>query len=105
MYPPGSMAYYNQAGYPLPYADLPGGRSPGVAVLLSFFIIGAGQLYNGDIAKGLGFFLGAVVSGILCVVLVGFAILPVLWICSMIDAHYGADQANRRLQAMLPPRR
>jgi len=36
-------------------------RNPGVAAVLSLFIPGAGQIYNGEIGKGMGF-LGAVIA-------------------------------------------
>jgi TM2 domain-containing membrane protein YozV len=40
-------------------------RSPGLAAVLSVFIPGLGQIYNGQFLRGLGFFLGVpVLSGI-----------------------------------------
>jgi len=30
-------------------------KNPGIATVLSFFWMGLGQLYNGQIAKGIGF--------------------------------------------------
>ena len=40
-------------------------KSSGLAVVLSFFISGLGQIYNGQIAKGLGFLFAVIVSWLL----------------------------------------
>lgn len=66
-------------------------KSPGIALLLSFLICGAGQLYNGQIAKGILMFLAFV---FLLFVLIGVAV----WIWSMIDAYSTAKQMHLRYQ-------
>ena len=55
----------------------------GVAAVLSFFCPGAGQVYNGDIGRGLLFFFGFVLS---IVTIIG---PPFVWIWSIVDAHEG----------------
>lgn len=63
------------------------GKSPFVAVLLSFFIPGVGQFYNGDAKKG-GLMLGGLVlSIILAGVLIGIIGIFAVWIWSMVDAY------------------
>jgi TM2 domain-containing membrane protein YozV len=58
-------------------------RNPGVAIILSILIIGAGQLYNGDIKKGLVMFILAIVIG---VATGGFSV-PIFYIWSAVDAY------------------
>lgn len=79
-------------------------KSTGVATLLSFFWPGLGQIYNGQILKGL--FIGfwqlmsgmavfsmamVVPSSVLLFIGLGF----VFWIAGMYDAHKIADRYNR----------
>jgi len=59
----------------------PTGKTPWVAALLSFIIIGLGQVYNGDFKKGAAMFVGAVLGVWLTGGLATFGI----WIWSMID--------------------
>lgn len=71
-------------------------RSPATAAILSVFFPGAGQLYNGQIGKGLTFFF-------LTVLLVSafqpFMLVPYVW--SIVDAY----NTSRRINAygLLPP--
>lgn len=53
-------------------------KNPGAAVVLSFFIPGLGQIYNGQIMKGIVFIILASIFGFLTVVLIGY----VLYHCS-----------------------
>jgi len=79
-------------------------KSPGVALILSFFIIGAGQMYNGQVGKGIGMLLGWIVCvaltigslGILGIILGPLAF--VLWIWSMVDGYSTAKQMTLRYQ-------
>ena len=67
-------------------------KSPGVAAVLSFFIPGVGQIYNGEFLRGLfwlivtpGFWLGT--GGMLG------------WICHLVSAataYHRAEVVNRR---------
>ena len=41
--------------YPMPP---PSYKNPGLAAVLSFFYMGLGQIYNGQIAKGIAFIVG-----------------------------------------------
>jgi TM2 domain-containing membrane protein YozV len=63
------------------------GKSPGLAVFLSFFIPGVGQFYCGATAKG-GLMLAIYfVSWLLVAVTVGVVGVLAVWIWSMIDAY------------------
>jgi len=92
---------YPQPAYPQPpYADprvrgamVPGGKayavgkSPGLAVFLSFLIPGVGQFYAGDSKKG-GIMLGCyLLSCVLLFVYIGVAGVLGIWVWSMIDAY------------------
>src|ERR1700735_3376890 len=69
-------------------------KSPGLAAVLSFFICGLGQIYNGQILKGLLLIVLYSVSIGLTFVLVGFITTPILWIYGMIDAYRTAERMN-----------
>jgi TM2 domain-containing membrane protein YozV len=70
-------------------------RSPGVAAVLSFFWCGLGQIYNGQIGKGIAMGIAYFFSYLLMYVLIGFITTPILWIWGMVDAYRTAEQLNR----------
>lgn len=59
----------------------------GVAAVLSFFIPGLGQIYNGQIVKGLILMLIFAASFPLMYVLVGFILYPIVWLFAMYDGY------------------
>ena len=63
------------------------GKSPGLAVFLSFLIPGVGQFYCGANSKGAIMLAIYLVSWLLLGVFVGFFGIVGVWIWSMIDAH------------------
>ena len=65
-------------------------KSAFLAVLISCFIVGGGQMYNGQVAKGVVLLLSAVVIGFLTAGIAG----SVLWIISMVDAAQIAGKIN-----------
>lgn len=69
-------------------------KSPGLAAVLSFFWPGLGQIYNGQIAKGLFFIVLAAAFGWLTVVVIGFVLYPILWIYGIYDAYKTAERIN-----------
>jgi TM2 domain-containing membrane protein YozV len=84
--------------YAAPYAMAPYVRrkDAGVATLLSFFVPGAGQIYNGQVGKGLGFLLVSLfINFPLMFIGVGFITGLITWIWAMIDAHSSAEKINR----------
>lgn len=73
-------------------------KNPGIAVVLSFFWTGLGQIYNGQIMKGL------IMMGVqylifvpLMWLVVGLVLAPILWLWSMYDAYRVAERYNQRL--------
>jgi TM2 domain-containing membrane protein YozV len=69
-------------------------KSAGFALLLSLLICGVGQMYNGQVAKGILMLIGCAV---LWIVLLGW----VIWIWSMVDAYQTAKAMNLRYQRRL----
>ena len=69
-------------------------KSPGLAAVLSFLIVGLGQIYNGQIAKGLLLLLGAMISGVLMLILIGFLFWIVIWLYAVYDAYHTAKKIN-----------
>lgn len=72
-------------------------KSPGVALLLSFLICGAGQMYCGRVGKGVLMLIACI---LLWLVLLGWTI----WIWSMIDAYSTAKRMNMAFLAGLQNR-
>lgn len=72
-------------------------KNPGLAAVLSFFYMGLGQIYNGQIAKGIAFIVFYTISWILWLVLIGIFLTPILWIWGMVDAYKSAEKLNYEL--------
>lgn len=71
-----------------------GTKNPGLAAVLSFFVPGLGQIYNGQIWQGIGLIVMYGVSLILIFVGIGFFTTPILWIVGMYDAYQQAVKIN-----------
>lgn len=69
-------------------------KSAGLAALLSFLIVGVGQMYNGQIGKGILLLIGAIVSGLLFFVVIGFFTWFIIWLYSIFDAYNTANKIN-----------
>lgn len=70
-------------------------KNPGLSAVLSFFYMGLGQIYNGQIAKGIVFIVVYTISWILMAVLIGFITTPILFIWGIWDAYKSAEKINR----------
>lgn len=62
--------------------------------MLSFLIVGVGQMYNGQIGKGILLLIGAIVSGLLFFVVIGFFTWFIIWLYSIFDAYNTANKIN-----------
>ncbi|MRH42730.1 hypothetical protein GH741_08520 [Aquibacillus halophilus] len=71
-------------------------KNSGLAAVLSFLFCGLGQIYNGQIGKGVGFIVAYAISGLLMFVLIGFITTPILWIWGMVDAYKVAEKLNQK---------
>lgn len=69
-------------------------KSPGVALLASFFFPGLGTLMNGQVGKGIVIFVGYFFSWILTLVLIGIVGVVGFWVWGMVDAYQGAQKWN-----------
>ncbi len=74
-------------------------KNPTTATILSFFIMGLGQIYNGEIGKGILFIVLYGISIALMFVVIGFVTTPILWIWGMVDANRSAKLINEKLAA------
>lgn len=78
-------------------------KSPGLALLISVFVWGGGQIYNGQIAKGVLMLCGGVFMGLLALIpFLGWIFwLPLfaLGIYNLIDAYSTADRLSREAAA------
>jgi TM2 domain-containing membrane protein YozV len=73
------------------------GKSAGLAAVLSFFWCGLGQVYNGQIGKGVVLILAYIVSLLLIFLLIGLITTPILWIWGMVDAYRTAEKLNEEV--------
>lgn len=71
-------------------------KSSGLAAILSFFWTGVGQIYNGQILKGIILIVVQVVNSLLMFVLIGFVTYPIVWIWGMYDAYKTSEKINSR---------
>jgi TM2 domain-containing membrane protein YozV len=69
-------------------------KNPGVAAVLSFLITGLGQIYNGNIGKGIVLFLIQIVNLALMSFIVGYITFFIVWVYGIIDAYKSADRIN-----------
>ncbi|RLI32630.1 hypothetical protein DRO66_11140 [Candidatus Bathyarchaeota archaeon] len=74
-------------------------KNPSIATILSFFFMGLGQIYNGQIGKGVVFIILYGISVALMWVVIGFVTTPILWIWGMVDANNSAKKINEKIAA------
>ena len=71
-------------------------RNPVLAAILSLIVAGLGQIYNGQIPKGVIFIIVQLINGALTAVLIGWLLLPLVGLWAMIDAYMTAKHNNER---------
>jgi TM2 domain-containing membrane protein YozV len=59
-------------------------RNPILAAVLSLIIAGLGQIYNGQIGKGVIFIILQLINGALTVVLIGWILMPIVGLCTAV---------------------
>ncbi|WP_254525107.1 zinc ribbon domain-containing protein [Natrinema caseinilyticum] len=69
-------------------------KNPGLAALASAVITGGGQIYNGELAKGILLMVVQVINVILMFVLIGLITFPITWVYSVWDAYKTAERMN-----------
>lgn len=65
--------------------------NPGTSAILSFFWTGLGQIYNGEIGKGLLFMIIQAINFCLIFVAVGLLTFPLFWFYGIWDAKKTAE--------------
>jgi TM2 domain-containing membrane protein YozV len=76
-------------------------KSPLLALILSFFIPGLGQFYNGHGEKGIIFLVSGIVSAILVFFIIGAVLYLIVWVFAMFDAFDSADRINKGKEVKL----
>ena len=71
-------------------------RNPLLAAILSLIVAGLGQIYNGQITKGVVFIVIQLINGALTAVLIGWLLLPLVGLWAMVDAYMTAKRNNER---------
>jgi TM2 domain-containing membrane protein YozV len=71
-------------------------RNPILAAILSLIVAGLGQIYNGQIGKGVFFIVIQLINGALTTILIGWILLPIVGLWAMIDAFMTAKRNNER---------
>jgi TM2 domain-containing membrane protein YozV len=69
-------------------------KDVGIATVLSFFFTGVGQIYNGQIGKGIALIVVQMLNLALIFVLVGLVTFPLTWIYGIWDAKVTAERLN-----------
>ena len=69
-------------------------KSEGIAAVLSFIFVGLGQIYNGQIGKGIMFIVVGVILVFTMLILIGFILYPLFWIYNIYDAYDTAKKIN-----------
>lgn len=69
-------------------------KSAGLAAVLSFLLPGLGQIYNGEILKGLILVVIDAINAALMLILVGFVTHAITVIYAVYDAYKTADRIN-----------
>jgi TM2 domain-containing membrane protein YozV len=97
--PQGQVQPWQPMGQPMPYpqmqpAPLIKPKNPGAAAVLSFLVPGVGQLLNGDIWLGIGMMIVAVLAWFSLFIVIGFILLPAVYIWSIVEAYNTAKRWN-----------
>jgi TM2 domain-containing membrane protein YozV len=72
-------------------------KNPGIAAVASFFFAGLGQIYNGEIGKGLILILVQTMNLFLMILVIGFFTYPIVWIYGIYDAYKTAEKINAEI--------
>ncbi|WP_026699662.1 hypothetical protein [Salibacterium aidingense] len=71
-------------------------KNAGLAAVLSAIWCGLGQIYNGQIGKGVLFMIIQFINALLMFVLIGLITYPIFWIYGMVDAYKKAEKFNEK---------
>ncbi len=69
-------------------------KNEGIAAVLSFIFVGLGQIYNGQIGKGIIFVIIGAIFVFTMIFFIGFILYPIFWIYNIYDAYNTAKEIN-----------
>jgi TM2 domain-containing membrane protein YozV len=78
------------------------GRNPLVAALLSVLFPGLGHIYAREIEMGLFFAVSFLLAVVSLVVLIGFVLVPAIWLYAIYDAAKSAQRRDEELSSATP---
>lgn len=73
-------------------------KSSALAALLSFLIIGLGQVYLGLTKKGIILFVLAIISGVLMLIIIGWITWLLVWGYAIYDAYNSCEKMKRGIE-------
>ena len=71
-------------------------RNPILAAVLSLIVAGLGQIYNGQVLKGVLFIIFQLINGALTLILIVWILMPIVGLWAVIDAYMTAKRTNER---------
>jgi TM2 domain-containing membrane protein YozV len=71
-------------------------KNPALAAFLQFLFVGAGSVYVGQLGIGILWFCAAAAAWFLCLVVIGFILVSLVYIGATIQAYVAASNFNRR---------
>ena len=71
-------------------------KSPGLAALASAVWVGAGQIYNGEIGRGIALMALMFVSSLSVFIGIGLVTTPLIWVYAVYDAYRTAKTTDQR---------
>jgi TM2 domain-containing membrane protein YozV len=69
-------------------------KNPVLYLILSLFIPGVGTMAAGKAWEGVFILVAYIVACLLCLVIIGFILVPAVWIWGMVDAYRAAQKWN-----------
>jgi TM2 domain-containing membrane protein YozV len=67
-----------------------------LAAIPSLVVAGLGQIYNGQVTRGVIFTIVQLINGALTAILIGWLMFPLVGLWSMTDAYLVAKHSNER---------
>ena len=76
-------------------------KNPGLAAVLSFLLNGLGQIYNGQVGKGIIIIVVQIINALLTLIIIGFITGAIVFIWSVYDAYTVANQINAEAERQM----
>jgi len=69
-------------------------KSSGIAAIASFIIPGLGQIYCGQLGRGIMILIGFFIACLMVLILIGIILAPLVWVWNIYDAYTLANNIN-----------